>query len=74
VFDVLWVELLDPIHHRGQVSVYLRLAGAKLPSIYGPTAARADRPRPSCYHSPRAAIPSTLAATSCSAAERKNIR
>jgi uncharacterized damage-inducible protein DinB len=25
------------IHHRGQLSVYLRLMGAKVPSIYGPT-------------------------------------
>lgn len=25
-------------HHRGQLVVYLRLAGAKVPSIYGPTA------------------------------------
>lgn len=34
----LWYELFDHIHHRGQLSVYMRLAGAKLPSIYGPTA------------------------------------
>jgi uncharacterized damage-inducible protein DinB len=26
------------IHHRGQFSVYLRLVGARVPSIYGPTA------------------------------------
>ena len=26
------------IHHRGQLSVYLRLVGAKVPSIYGPSA------------------------------------
>jgi uncharacterized damage-inducible protein DinB len=36
--DVLWITLQDQIHHRGQFSVYLRLAGAKVPSIYGPTA------------------------------------
>ncbi|MCI0489155.1 MAG: DinB family protein [Blastocatellia bacterium] len=36
--DVLWIELHDQIHHRGQFSVYLRLAGARVPSIYGPTA------------------------------------
>ena len=36
--DALWDELHDQIHHRGQFSVYLRLAGAKVPSIYGPTA------------------------------------
>ena len=37
-FDVLWTVLMDQVHHRGQFSVYLRLAGAKVPSIYGPTA------------------------------------
>ena len=26
------------IHHRGQFSVYLRMAGGKVPSIYGPSA------------------------------------
>jgi uncharacterized damage-inducible protein DinB len=26
------------IHHRGQLSVYLRLVDVPLPSIYGPTA------------------------------------
>lgn len=36
--DALWAELLDQIHHRGQFSVYLRLVGARVPSIYGPTA------------------------------------
>jgi uncharacterized damage-inducible protein DinB len=25
-------------HHRGQLSVYLRLVGAKVPSLYGPSA------------------------------------
>jgi len=36
--DVLWMMMMDSVHHRGQLSVYLRLAGAKVPSIYGPTA------------------------------------
>jgi uncharacterized damage-inducible protein DinB len=36
--DVAWMMLLDSIHHRGQFSIYLRIAGAKVPSIYGPTA------------------------------------
>lgn len=36
--DVLWIALMDNVHHRGQLSVYLRIAGAKVPSIYGPTA------------------------------------
>ncbi len=30
--------LWDQIHHRGQVSVYLRMVGGKVPSIYGPSA------------------------------------
>jgi uncharacterized damage-inducible protein DinB len=25
-------------HHRGQMTVYLRLLGAKVPAIYGPSA------------------------------------
>jgi len=28
----------DQIHHRGQLSVYVRMAGGKVPSIYGPSA------------------------------------
>ncbi len=30
--------LFDQIHHRGQISVYIRLAGGMVPSIYGPSA------------------------------------
>jgi len=33
-----WFLLSDAIHHRGQFSVYLRMAGGKVPSIYGPSA------------------------------------
>jgi len=36
--DVLWLLLNDMIHHRGQFSVYLRMAGGKVPAIYGPSA------------------------------------
>ena len=36
--DVLWITLMDQVHHRGQFSVYVRLAGGKVPSIYGPSA------------------------------------
>lgn len=35
--DVLWFLLNDQIHHRGQFSVYLRMVGAKVPAIYGPS-------------------------------------
>src|ERR1019366_6232194 len=35
---MLWGFLFDGIHHRGQLSTYLRPMGAKVPSIYGPSA------------------------------------
>lgn len=38
IMHLLWMMLMDQVHHRGQFSVYLRIAGAKVPSIYGPTA------------------------------------
>jgi hypothetical protein len=36
--DMLFGFLFDSIHHRGQLSSYLRPMGAKVPSIYGPSA------------------------------------
>lgn len=33
-----WGFLLDAVHHRGQLSTYLRAMGGKVPSIYGPSA------------------------------------
>ena len=35
--DFAWFLLHDQIHHRGQLSVYLKAAGGKVPSIYGPS-------------------------------------
>jgi uncharacterized damage-inducible protein DinB len=35
--DFAWFLLHDEIHHRGQLSVYVRAAGGKVPSIYGPS-------------------------------------
>jgi uncharacterized damage-inducible protein DinB len=35
--QVLWFALCDQIHHRGQLSVYVRMNGGKVPSIYGPS-------------------------------------
>ena len=32
-----WGFFFDAIHHRGQLSTYLRPMGAKVPSIYGPS-------------------------------------
>ena len=37
-FELAWGFLLDSIHHRGQLSTYLRPLGAKVPQIYGPSA------------------------------------
>jgi DinB family len=36
--DMLFGFLFDAIHHRGQLSSYLRPMGGKVPSIYGPSA------------------------------------
>ena len=36
--DMLMGFLFDAIHHRGQLSTYLRPMGSKVPSIYGPSA------------------------------------
>jgi len=38
VAELIWFMLLDSIHHRGQLSVFLRAIHAKVPSIYGPSA------------------------------------
>lgn len=35
--EFAWFLLCDEIHHRGQFSVYLRMADGKVPSIYGPS-------------------------------------
>ena len=36
--DLAWMLFFDSIHHRGQLSTYLRPMGSKVPSIYGPSA------------------------------------
>ncbi len=36
--DMVWGFLFDAVHHRGQLSTYLRPMGGKVPSIYGPSA------------------------------------
>jgi uncharacterized damage-inducible protein DinB len=38
VGQFLWYILFDAIHHRGQLSAYLRPMGGSVPSIYGPSA------------------------------------
>lgn len=36
--NMMWGYLFDMVHHRGQLSAYLRPMGGKVPSIYGPSA------------------------------------
>jgi uncharacterized damage-inducible protein DinB len=36
--DTLGLSVRHSVHHRGQLSAYLRPMGAKVPSIYGPSA------------------------------------
>ena len=35
--DFLWYLFFDAIHHRGQLSTYIRPMGGQVPSIYGPS-------------------------------------
>ena len=35
--NMAWSFLFDAIHHRGQLSTYIRPMGGKVPSIYGPS-------------------------------------
>lgn len=32
----LWVTIVHQIHHRGQLTVLMRMAGLKVPGVYGP--------------------------------------
>jgi uncharacterized damage-inducible protein DinB len=38
VSSIAWGFLFDIIHHRGQVTTYLRPMGSTVPQVYGPTA------------------------------------
>lgn len=37
-YEMIQDSLLHLAHHRGQMTVYLRLMGAKVPALYGPSA------------------------------------
>ena len=37
VRDHCWWIIFDGVHHRGQLSVYIRPMGGKVPAIYGPS-------------------------------------
>lgn len=41
-YEFAWEFLFDQVHHRGQLSTYLRPMGARVPSIYGPSADEAS--------------------------------
>lgn len=43
VGQFLWGFFLDAVHHRGQLTTYLRPMGGKVPSIYGPSGDEAPR-------------------------------
>ena len=36
--EMAWSFLFDIVHHRGQITTYLRPMGSKVPQIYGPSA------------------------------------
>ena len=38
ISQFLWMILFDGVHHRGQLTTYLRPMGGKVPAIYGPSA------------------------------------
>jgi len=42
-YEMAWGFLFDAIHHRGQLSTYIRAVGGKVPSIYGGSADEAPR-------------------------------
>ncbi len=37
-YESAWGFMLDMIHHRGQITTYLRAMGSTVPQIYGPSA------------------------------------
>lgn len=41
-YENAWGFLFDQIHHRGQLSTYLRPMGSTVPAIYGPSADEAS--------------------------------
>ena len=42
--DMAWSFLFDIVHHRGQISTYLRPMGSTVPQIYGPSHDEPDMP------------------------------
>ena len=44
VKDLAWSFLFDIVHHRGQISTYLRPMGSTVPQIYGPSGDEPNMP------------------------------
>jgi uncharacterized damage-inducible protein DinB len=40
----LWGFLFDAVHHRGQLTTYIRPMGGKVPAVYGPSGDEAPKP------------------------------
>ncbi len=36
--QIAWMFFLDSVHHRGQLTTYLRPMGSRVPAVYGPSA------------------------------------
>jgi uncharacterized damage-inducible protein DinB len=45
VGGLLWLGLFDAVHHRGQLTTYIRPMGGKVPGLYGPSADDGGMPR-----------------------------
>ncbi len=43
-YDMAWGFLFDAIHHRGQLTTYLRVLGEKVPGVYGGSADEQPNP------------------------------
>ena len=44
VKDLAWSFLFDIVHHRGQITTYLRPMGSTVPQVYGPSHDEPDMP------------------------------
>ena len=40
--DLAWSFLFDIVHHRGQITTYLRPMGSTVPQVYGPSGDEPD--------------------------------
>lgn len=45
-YEMAWGYLFDMVHHRGQLSAYIRPMGGRVPPIYGPSGDASDAGQP----------------------------